>query len=175
MLAWWGRPPEWCVETGTMYGGTTRILAELFRHVVTIEASDFFATEALRRLAVYPNVTVIPGTSKAMLKLHAPDAPCTFYLDAHACREYGAYGTGPTGQWSDRLTATGLWGELDYLATRQHPDLVIVDDLHCFGRGADGCFPFWAEVTREAILGRIGGTGRDFGDQFVVRRSIEDG
>ncbi len=153
--------PDRYIETGTLYGASARMASELFRTVETIELSKVMAADAAQRLFCYPNVTVFQGASGDVLPSIDADEPCVFYLDAHGCKEINTAGQGHT----------GLWDELEYLARREQPDdLVIVDDFHAFGGGADGPNPFWADTTETNILKALGRAKRCgvFGDQFAA-------
>ncbi len=162
ILEWHGTRPEDYIETGTMYGATARMASPLFESVLTIELSLVIAEDAMRRLADLDNVRVVQGNSGVMLNTIAPGTPAVFYLDAHGCKEPGTAGQGQT----------ALWGELEYLRTRIVEDLIIIDDVHAFGGGADGPNPFWADVTIDTVVGAVDGRGvcrfKVFGDQFAM-------
>jgi hypothetical protein len=72
-----------CIETGTQYGATTNVLAEIFNNVTTIEgdASHFvIAKERVKK----KNVVFIHGLSEKALKdVNFDDV--LYYLDAHGC------------------------------------------------------------------------------------------
>ena len=164
ILEWHGSKPSQYVETGTMYGATARMASEVFDRVYTIELSPGIASAVRGRFIATANVVPLEGDSRDLLpvicELEGP-GPMVFYLDAHGCREPETAGAGKT----------ALWDELRYLATRNEDDLIIVDDVHAFGGGADGPNPFWAGVTFPSILKAM--TGRwmrheVFGDQFAM-------
>ncbi len=160
ILEWHGVRPDHYVETGTMYGATARMAAPLFRRVYTIELSLVMARKAQERLAPLTNVSVLQGDSAHLLS-GITSNPAVFYLDAHGCKEPGTGGQGKT----------ALWGELEYLRTRTVADLIIIDDVHAFGGGADGPNPFWADVSTSNILAALcirTYKSAVFGDQFAV-------
>ena len=71
-----------CVETGTNLGISTRIIAEHFPRVYTIEIQQQLHEHATR---CFPDVTCILGDSVVELARLLPqlDAPTMSYLDAH--------------------------------------------------------------------------------------------
>lgn len=72
-----------CVETGTQYGATTKALAEVFKHVMTIEADSNLAIEATKQLAPL-GIYVRHARSEKALPTHLFN-DCLYYLDAHGC------------------------------------------------------------------------------------------
>ena len=80
-----GFPDGAWVETGTYQGDTSAHLASLGKPVFTIEPSDELFTAAKARLAAFPNVTCLLGTSESTLPslLSKLSGPVNFWLDGH--------------------------------------------------------------------------------------------
>lgn len=135
--------PRVAVETGTFEGEFTACLAKLFSSVHTIELSR----ELYERRPHIVGATFHLGDSRVVLKQLAEEIkePCLFYLDAH--------------YWKIDRPVVGkgdhpLFGELVTLSKRPHQDVVVVDDVHAFGRKGDG----WEDVLPENLaksLGRV--------------------
>lgn len=177
------RPPiQLAVESGTYEGDTTRLLAARFPRVFTIELDgprflrNIEAHVDLGELSipshdphtrVRGNVTFLHGDSSALVSALAGNhegEPIFWYLDAHFTS--GAR----RGKWKMPLAGKGLfplWNELYGIGRRTQPDIVVVDDVHAFGR-LDGD---WDYVCPEAIREALG-VGPDqaeaINDQFVV-------
>lgn len=111
------------VETGTYKGTGTRILAEAFPSVVTVELSEELARSADEALRDLTRVRAVHGDSRAELpQLAAERVPTLWFLDGH---------------WSGGQTAgqTGECPVLDEIAAlgRGHADdCVVVDDARLF-------------------------------------------
>lgn len=100
-----------CVETGTQFGSTTKVLERIFDNVFTIEANKDYADFAAERLL---NTThCINGFSQDALKQMNID-DCLYYLDAHG------HDTG----------GTPLKFELEVLGWKKHKNICIV--IHDF-------------------------------------------
>ena len=69
------------VETGTYLGASTRLLADSFDRVTTIELSRVLAWRARAVFATRRNVRVLRGDSGALLR--PATAPTLYWLDAH--------------------------------------------------------------------------------------------
>lgn len=111
------------METGTYKGVGTRILAELFGTVATIELAPQIYERARTALADLPHVEVIAGDSRERLRSLAGEGrPAFYFLDGH---------------WSGEFTA-GEGNEcpvLDELAAISpgHPDdCFVIDDARLF-------------------------------------------
>lgn len=164
------RPPiQLAVESGTFEGTTTRLLAPRFARVMTIELDRPRYQRNLEVHADLPNVHFLFGDSADWvpeLARTCADQPIFWYLDAHFTP--GAR----RGRWKMPLAGRGafpLWLELAAITERHQPDIVVVDDVHAFGR-KDGD---WNNVSPETI-NRLLGVGRGqaerIGDQYVVWR-----
>lgn len=73
------------VETGSYHGDTSKALAEVVDHVVTIEIDPSNAAQAEANCKNFKNVTVFCGPSEDVLPraLDGLTGPTLFWLDAH--------------------------------------------------------------------------------------------
>lgn len=154
------------VESGTFEGDTTRLLAARFETVQTIELDRVrwercltaFANEKRPRIHCFfgNSADIVPALAKQW-----SEQPIFWYLDAH-------YTPGARGRWKIEMAGRAqfpLWDELNALAQRTQPDIVIVDDMHAFGRKGE-----WADVSQESVtktLGQRVAFCEKFGDQLV--------
>ena len=117
--------PSVLVETGTYRGKSTAIFAGHFDRVHTIELNPRFHAGAKKVLAQHANVECHLGDSAEWLQTLCADItePAVFFLDAHNIKRTGAVEGG-----------FPLWKELQLVAQRNLPDLVVVDDVHTFGK-----------------------------------------
>lgn len=144
----WGAPRV-LVETGTYTGKTTLLATQHFGRVETIELSERLYRAAAKLLEPMGVVCHFGDTRVILPRLCRELAePVVWYLDAH--------------YWREPLQAAEknplpLQEELTAIAARPWPDVVIVDDVHAFGR-TDHKLPGWEVVTPEwicALLGRV--------------------
>ena len=140
------------VETGTWKGESTRILAERFHLVYTIELCPKKYRQAKKSLKERPNIEHIHGDSVAVLGdlVKRLRLPVFWYLDAH-------WFLGKLDE-SDRPAKgnpTPLLQELELIAARSEQDVVIIDDVHTFGR-PDGQ---WDDIDEGKIIEILGGDG----------------
>ena len=152
------------VETGTWLADTTLAACRLFRWVETIELSYDLYAAAKRKLANSQAILHF-GDSAQIIPLIAKrlDRPVCWYLDAHWFREQSPYGP-PASE-----SPFPLWKELEAIKLRRHADIVIVDDVHAFGRDSPGFEP-WKTVSPStislALKPRVIASAT-LGDQFV--------
>lgn len=138
--------PTTVVETGTFRGQFTLRLPELFQVVHTVELSA-------RLFATHPDDLRINwhhGDSAEVVAKLAVELkePVLWYLDAH-------YFAG-----ADAAESFPLWRELRAISARSQPDIVVVDDVHTFGKQRDKKYGPWHAVTPKALvkaLGRVTG------------------
>ena len=73
------------VETGTLFGDSTKIMAKFFKNVKTIELSSDLYNNAKLNLSKYLNIECICGDSATILKTLCPKIKTNtvFFLDAH--------------------------------------------------------------------------------------------
>jgi hypothetical protein len=107
------------VETGTYQGGGARVLAGIFPRVITIELSEELYRDASVELAALPNIQLLHGDSRELLKdVLTPAEPTFYWLDGH---------------WSGGSTAGAqaecpLLVELDAIRCGHPNDAIVVDD-----------------------------------------------
>ena len=145
------------VETGTHLGTTllTVRACGIFARLHSIELSDeLFALSEARQ---YPGPGVLllhHGDSAKILPEIAATirAAAFFWLDAHWYDAPGVAAEMPC----------PIFAELAAIAARSEPDVVVVDDVPCFGRRWSAADEGdWTHVTEEAILAALGaGRGR---------------
>ncbi len=158
--------PKIAVETGVWKAKTTQILATLFREVHSIELSEPLWSAATVTCKDLENVHLYHGDSGVVVPTLtvAFDEPVFWFLDAHFM---------PRNRTKESIPGCfPLWKELDSVIERPHADIILVDDIHCFGNPR-GDAPEWDNVTRESILERISTKksvfkSYDFHDGFVV-------
>lgn len=135
------------VETGTYRAVTTLAMSKVFKHVHSIELSETLYDEAKEKCKGVENIQLHHGDSAMVLPTLDLPKPVVFLLDAHACK------TKPL------VTAQGafpLWKELEYIGQRPCRDIIIVDDVHAFGKHNERAnSPEWIEVTTESIIDAI--------------------
>lgn len=158
-----GPRPQVYVETGTYRAEQFAVSAPLFPRAIAVELDPRFA-EMAKQAA--PGATVICGDTRVHLPKLAREItePVFFYLDAHFCK------TNPP----IKQSPFPLWDELRALRARPYADIVLIDDVHTFGkkrpelryRGA----PDWEKVTTASISAFLGAKGFQVGDGFVVCR-----
>lgn len=114
---------ERAVETGTYRGEGTRVLADVFERVVTIEIAPELARAAAKSLSPLRNVEVICGDSCDVLpKLVDPARPTLYWLDGH-------WSGGETG--GERHECPVL-AELAALSGGHPEDCILIDDARLF-------------------------------------------
>ena len=153
--------PRVFVETGTLRAETARFARQLYEVVETIELSDALYRAASARYGG-DGIRFHHGDSATLLPTILEDhrEPVCVYLDAHWFPSKGVVGEG----------AFPLWRELAILAARPYPDIVVVDDVHSFGRAQPT--PEWQDVVPSRIaeaLGRVV-TSRVLDDHFIMYR-----
>lgn len=144
------------IETGTCEGGFAIIAASVFNKVITIELNSYYYERAKKELQFIDNVELINGNSIDVLKNILPKQkrPLVFYLDAHFFN--------PDNSESPLIPRSEfpLFKELELIKTRNKKDIVIIDDVHTFGRERPELRyknqPDWELVNTESILNSIG-------------------
>jgi len=129
------------VETGLGEGVTVKDVAPLFKNVHTIELSKSLFERISKRLEGLGITFHLGDSPKVLADMQDELAyPCVFYLDAHWCKGFR----------DDAATENPfpLWEELEVLKKRPYADIIIVDDIHAFGR-KDGSG--WETCSEERI------------------------
>lgn len=156
--------PRILVETGTYRGKTSLLASRHFQIVHTIELSRRLFRRARRRLKPAGVVCHLGDSRVLVPRLCAQfTEPVAWYLDAHFFRD------------PQRLAADNplpLMDELTAIASRPWPDIVIVDDVHDFGR-VDHGLPGWDAITQDSICDALGRVreSRIVDDQLVIWRN----
>ena len=149
------------IETGTFLGDTVYAIRGDFDRVVSIDLDPLLATNARRRFARNPHITILQGdSSRVLLDVLGPLAePALFWLDAH---------------WSGGITAQGdtdtpIAEEL--AAILRHPVLghvILVDDARLFGMDPD--YPTLEDIRNMVALYRPGWTCEEAEDIIRIHR-----
>lgn len=103
-----------CVETGTQYGTTTKILLEIFSYVVTIEADAQSFAIAKNNLEKETHLFMRFGRSEDELSKLTLNENTLYYLDAHGCE----------------IGGSPLKKELEVIASKKHENVCIA--IHDF-------------------------------------------
>ena len=135
--------PAVFLESGTFHGKTTRWAVERFRQVRTIELHPLWHAEADRDMGPL-GVRCYHGNSAEWVPILAAEIsePVCWYLDAHFFHR-------KVKDVAGKAEGLPLWDELSAIADRPFADIVIVDDVHCFG--TDQPTPEWLDVSLEKI------------------------
>jgi hypothetical protein len=136
------------IETGTHIGTTLDAICreQLFQQLYSIELSKGLYQHAEDHFRGYPRLTRILGDSAKVLPELCSKiaAPAFFWLDAHWYE-----GGGPVASESP----CPLMQELRAISERNMSDVVVVDDVPCFGRKwNDGPGGDWTRITQFTIL-----------------------
>jgi hypothetical protein len=156
------------IETGLWDGTQNKYAtdANVFDTIYGIELNEHWATVTQKKC---PNSIIIHGDTKdelpKVLDKHPMD-PIFIYLDAHFCHT----------QPPIKKSEYPLWDELDVINKRNQADIVVIDDVHNFGKvrndlKLDKSVKEWELVTEENILNVFGDrvVGSLFlGDAFVI-------
>jgi len=142
-------PPAVFVESGTYHGKTTRLAVPRFREVHTIEISPPLYDVAVRDLTPLGVRCHFGNASDIVPHLAVLIAePAFWYLDAHWFKRTSA----PVGGKEHPLP---LWDELRAIAQRPYADIIVVDDVHSFGKSEPT--PEWEAVSLDAIAAHFPG------------------
>lgn len=152
--------PRIFVETGTGTGTLTRLALEQFAVVYTIELSEALVEQYHPDLEA-AGAKCYAGDSAVIVSslARAIQEPVFWYLDAHW------FDGGPDVAYSE----LPLLKELEAIAGRTYADVVVVDDVNCFGHGPQ---PEWDAISIERIAGMFP-TAREvtvLGDQLAIYR-----
>lgn len=157
--------PTVYIETGCNRGDQLIVAADVqqFSHLYGIELDGRYAEEARKRVG--RSVVHTGDTSVLLPKLLATlKQPVFLLLDAHYCKLEPPIAK----------SRFPLWDELQLIRDRPYADIVVVDDVHTFGKARDdlryGTEPEWETVTGVTISAFLGAAGTEIGDGYVVRR-----
>jgi len=166
------------VETGTRYGDTALMMASGYfasDRVHTIELSEELFREAQPKFKG-TSIHRYRGDSAVILPALTFVGATLYYLDAHwwANEEAASSESDPQG--------FPLWAELGHIIhippSTRGTDVIVVDDVHCFGRKTEmGMLTRWEGVTDVTLLEFMNSlmtphvwTGKVYGDAFVMWR-----
>lgn len=152
------------IETGCNRGDQLVIAAPLFREVFGIELDERYALEAVNRV---PSAEIIVRDTREVLPVllnKLSNEPVFIVLDAHYCALNPPIQKSPF----------PLWDELILLRARKQPDIIVIDDVHTFGKVRNdlryGAAPEWEGVTAAALSSFLSAPGEVIGDGYVVWR-----
>jgi hypothetical protein len=145
------------IETGTCQGIQTQNFANSKLETIhTIELSmDLYLRASKKKYANSGKIVFHHGDSAKLLpelcrELY-PQDPLLIYLDAHYCTVPG----------DEAAESFPLWEELEFVSNRLRGDLLVVDDLHTFGKDRpDLKTDVWKQVTVRSVCDAVGG-GRE--------------
>jgi hypothetical protein len=149
--------PGLYIETGLYKGEGLIEAAPFFDQVHGIELKGHWYTQAEKAVKRMPHVKLHLGDSRellARLLASMPDEDAFIYHDAHYCRRRERGRKVPA---LPREQATfPLWHELEAVRERETKDIVVVDDVHAFGRNRpdlkqDVGYEGWETVTFETL------------------------
>ena len=151
--------PKVFAETGTFHGERAALACAVFERVLTCELSPALHAEAAATYDYLP-ITFVLGDSRDVIRRWAVELtePVCWYLDAHwftlnPNRTRAGAERDRNGGIAGQAEGLPLWDELDALATRPYPDIIVVDDARDFG--TDKPTPEWRDVSLEAIAARF--------------------
>jgi len=161
---------QYFVETGTRYGDTVEFMRRRFFEdddIYSIEIDDTLYIRACERFKG-TKVHLFQGNSASIICALTFRGPTLYYLDAHWWNNAEAGG----GEGKEGFP---LWQELQHILSLPpasgYTDVVVVDDVHAFGRaGAEGVSHVgWEVVSEEFLIDyMVGWTGKIYGDAFVM-------
>lgn len=171
-----GYRPQTYIETGLMSGDRIFLAASCFKVLHGIELDSHWYEVSRGRVSQFPHVMVHKGDSRLalphLLKIYA-ETPCFIYLDAHYCK------TDPPIQKSE----FPLWAELGEIKKKKTKDIVVVDDIHTFGKQRPELrfkpdAKEWDGVTIASLIAYFGDQVQhilEIADSFVIWRDGTSG
>jgi len=158
--------PKVYIETGARTGGNLLKASNYaFKAIESVELNDHYFNLAVENCKENPHITITHGDSAVELSkiLKKYNEPVMAFLDAH-------YYDDPN------LTKSRfpLWDELTALRNRDYEDVIIVDDISCFGVERYDLGTDWVNVTTENLTkffeGKLKFAGI-IGDTFVMSKA----
>lgn len=152
------------VETGLWKGEQLEVIAKCFEKIYGIELDAHYAEISRKRV---PSAIIYCGDTTQLLPIVSEQMkdPSVFFLDAHYCK-------------LDPPIAKSkfpLWEELRIISERNLADIVVVDDVHTFGKKRDDLLfqqgdKEWEYVTPENILDYLPNVNKSeiYKDSFIV-------
>ena len=160
--------PKNFIETGTGMGATCMKMRNVFDNVHTIENSPQLFQRFIQRYGQMQVVCHAGDTLEVLPKLMEQlVGRIVFFLDAHFCK----------GNIKDAAGGFNfpLWKELELLKERHEKtglaDIVIVDDVHTFGKDRGTQFGDWQNVDPASLENSLGGRDQFSHDSFIFQDS----
>ncbi len=146
------------VETGTLYGETTKAVSPIFERLVTIELDDDLYRQAMERFASNAKIDCVCGDSAQMLPkaLNSVKEPTLFWLDGHYSGGITARGVKDTPIYEELKTIFG------------HPiknHVILIDDARLFIGEKD--YPTMAELQK--MVEEMGDGYRMYVEDDIIR------
>lgn len=137
------------VETGTFRADFITRARSLFDRVHTIERDPKLYAQAVRQYGCC-RIVFHGGDSREVLPNLTRELthPAVWFLDAHFCPNERT----PTAGQGD----IPLFDELRIIAARPCQDIIVVDDVHAFGRSYENERDQWLNVSPETITAALG-------------------
>jgi hypothetical protein len=152
--------PDNAVETGTCEGEQLLILTKVFKVVYGIEINKYYYGKSkqnapLANMFLDDSVNILPEFNR--------NERYAFFLDAHYCKLEPPV----------PKTPFPLWEELKIIKARNQKDIIIIDDVHTFGKVRDdlryGEEKEWELVTTESIAGYFPEAKTEiYKDSFII-------
>jgi len=162
--------PSVYIETGLWKGNQLAIASKVFDVCYGIELAPHWAQVNRDRFNGMDRVTIFEGDSAKVLPKVLADLrqPVVINLDAHFCK-------------TDPPVAKSkfpLWSELAYVTERPYADIILVDDIHTFGRRREDLRfskgdEEWEAVRPRRLVRELGRVERHeaVDDSYVLWRS----
>ena len=167
-----GGPVKCYVETGLGCGDNLdrALQSEYFDYIAGVELSPELFRRNTERFRDSSALIIEGDSAKVIPKLaESINEPCLWYLDAHYCLGFDGHAA---------KNSFPLWTELQALRKRKHKDIIIVDDVHAFGRKTSDLKEgytddpiAWERVTPSGILKYLGAESWEHyvvNDQLVI-------
>lgn len=156
------------VETGLWKGKQLKTIAECFDFAFGVELDDHYFSVCEKKFKGIANIGLFHGDSRVHLKkiLSHTKEPMAIFLDSHYCHLEPPI----------KKSVFPLWDELEMLSKRNYSDIVIVDDVHTFGRERKDLrytneSVEWESVTSKEIMNYFPGCKSEIiKDSFVIWR-----
>ncbi len=112
------------IETGTYKGDMIYAQLKFFDKIYSIELSDYYYNEAVKRFKKFTKIELLHGDSSKRLGeiVNKLNEPAIFWLDGH-------YSGGLTGKGEKE---SPIWGELNAIVPTKLPHILLIDDARCF-------------------------------------------
>ena len=123
------------IETGTYYGETTKLLSQISKKTISIEADKNLYETSKKKLKDLKNVEILNGKSEDLLNKVISEnlnfKNVCIYLDAHLCQDH----LRNTKTFGSETTATPILNELEVVTKyiiNFEKIVVLIDDIRLF-------------------------------------------